>query len=125
MPSTDPIDGEWQLVGVFSDIDSEIRCRLDGRVTLVEASGSVDGTGTTAFECDERGEPHEAEDESPVTLGRLADGHFSMGLGFCGFNGFHSEAEIRGVAGCSIPDGAGEDLQVVGSWRAIRPGGTE
>lgn len=120
----EPVDGAWFFDGVFSNLETDVRCRLTADATLVSGAGmSLTGSGTVVLDCDVRGTSERFEATSEVMAGRINGDAISLSIGLCAFNGRYLGAELEGAAGCVFELSPSEDVGTVGHWRAFRSEG--
>lgn len=119
----EPLDGAWLFDGVFSNLETDVRCRLSAEATLTQGAGTtVTGSGEMSLECDVDGQTETLEQTGAVLGGRLSEGALSFSLGLCAFDGRFLGAELEGAAGCvfDVESPDFETVGTVGHWRAFR-----
>ena len=121
-----PIDGTWEMIGIFSDTVGFARCWLSGTLTLRSVGGGVNtilGEGDRSLECNVFGEQQIWADTTTLTNARYQGTNLSLTLGECSFGSTYLPTEssfMSGIAGCRIWPSALGGTDVLGSWEGHR-----
>lgn len=121
-----PIDGQWELVGIFSDSVGFARCWLSGEMTLDRVGGgvnSVEGQGLYTLDCNVFGDQQTFSDTSALADARYQGTSLTLTFGDCSFEATYLPTEssvMTGRASCPIdPTNLGL-TDVLGSWEGQR-----
>jgi hypothetical protein len=121
-----PIDGEWEILGVYSDLDPVVRCRLEGEVSITAVGGGANtltGAGTYTLDCDVDGDAQTAEGGAAVERSSLTGDYLTLNFGDCGFIGTYRSTSpriMKGHAVCNISFPQRGTVGLIGSWQADR-----
>lgn len=121
-----PIDGSWELVGIFSDTVGFARCWLSGRLDVARVGGgvnTVEGEGIRSLDCNIFGGQEVWADTASLENARYQGTNFSLTLGDCSFGATYLPTEssiMTGTAVCRIYPSTLGGTDVIGSWEGHR-----
>lgn len=121
-----PVDGTWEMTGIFSDTVGFARCWMSGTVTLESVGGGVNtilGDGHSSLDCNVFGEQQIWADTAVVDRGRLTGENLSLFLGQCSLGATYVRTEssfMSGIGVCTIWPSALGRTDLLGSWEGHR-----
>ncbi|MEM7415624.1 MAG: hypothetical protein AAF389_09035 [Gemmatimonadota bacterium] len=121
-----PIDGTWEMTGIFSDSVGFARCWLSGTMTLESVGGGVNtmvGDVSYSYDCNVFGDQEIFADSGAIERGRLTGENLSLALGRCSWGATYARSEsgfMSGIGGCRIFPTALPSTDILGSWEGHR-----
>ncbi len=122
-----PIDGEWEMLGLFSGFELQIECWLTGNLTLASdpsGANTITGTGTHVLDCRTEDARPTIERTAPILNGRYTGEQLGITLGFCTLGATYQRNRPNvmtgGVATCNVFVTGFAQVAVIGSWEAVR-----